>query len=206
MINRMFSLAIAIMLSAVCMQAADLPDGVTIGDKAPDFLLTNVDGRRVALETFKSTKGLLVVFTCNNCPYSIKYEDRIIALHAKYTQLGVPVLAINPNDPNIVPEDSFENMKERAEEKEFKFPYVFDATQETAKAYGARRTPHVFLLKNSKTGFTVAYIGAIDDNPNSASDASEKFVEAAIDAMLADKPIAVNNTKAIGCGIKWKKD
>jgi peroxiredoxin len=206
MIKHTLLLAALFLTLTLSTAAADLPDGVTIGDKAPNFLLTNVDGRRVALETFRSTKGLLVIFTCNNCPYSIKYEDRIIALHEKYAPLGVPVLAINPNDPKVVPEDSFEKMKERAEEKGFTFPYVFDSTQETARAYGARRTPHVFLLNNSKTGFTVSYIGAIDDNPNNASEVSSKFVEDAIDAMLEGKNIATNNTKAIGCSIKWKKD
>lgn len=197
---------LALMFSVSMMFSADLPDGVKVGDKAPDFFLTNVDGQSVGLETFKSTKGVILVFTCNHCPYAIKYQDRIIALHEKYAAKGVPVLAINPNDPNVSPEDSYEKMKVRAEEKGFKFPYIFDETQKTALSYGARRTPHVFLLKKAKTGFTVEYIGAIDDNANDAAGGEETFLSNAVDKMLEGQPIAVTTTKAIGCSIKWKKD
>lgn len=186
--------------------SADLPDGVKVGDKAPDFVLENVDGKKAALASFEKAKGVILIFTCNHCPYSKMYEDRIIALHKAYASKGWPVVAINPNDPAIEPEDSFEKMKERAKEKEFPFPYLFDATQRTAKAYGARRTPHVFLLKNGKAGFTVEYIGAIDDNARDAKAVETKFVEKAIDAMIDGKAPEVTTTKAIGCTIKWRSE
>jgi len=207
----MASLAVAAMVSAFAVPTtivggADLPDGVRVGDIAPDFKLKNVDGSMVTLaETFGNQKGAIVVFTCNHCPYSVKYEDRIIALHNEFGPLGYPVVAINPNDPTVSPEDSYELMIERSSEKGFKFPYVFDATQRTALAYGARRTPHVYVLSKQKKGFVVEYIGAIDDNPNDAAAVSTAYVSKAIQALLGGAPVETNFTKAIGCTIKWKK-
>ncbi|MBN9400284.1 MAG: thioredoxin family protein ['Candidatus Kapabacteria' thiocyanatum] len=203
--SMLLGVMMSLVMSVPSATAADLPDGVKVGDQAPDFLLKNVDGRMVGPRSFLEAKGLIVVFTCNHCPYSVKYEDRIIDLHKKYAAKGYPVVAINPNDPKVSPEDSFEKMKVRAEEKSFPFPYVFDESQQTALKYGARRTPHVFVLNRVRTGWAVEYIGAIDDNPDDAAAAGDKFVEAAVDALLAGKSPAMNSTKAIGCTIKWKK-
>jgi peroxiredoxin len=209
MMTLFFRLAV-IMLSVIAatttITSADLPDGVKVGDKAPDFVLENIDGKKAALASFERAKGVILVFTCNHCPYSKMYEDRIIALHKTYAPKGWPVVAINPNDPTIEPEDSFEKMKERAKEKEFPFPYLFDATQKTALAYGARRTPHVFLLKNGKAGFTVEYIGAIDDNARDAKAVETRFVEKAVEALLEGKTPELTTTKAIGCTIKWRNE
>ncbi len=146
-----------------------------------------------------------MVFTCNHCPYAVKYEDRIKALNEKYEKKGYPVIAINPNDAAAYPDDSFENMKKRATEKGFVFPYLLDDSQSIAKTYGASKTPHVYILQKEKADLVVKYIGAIDDNTDSAADVKEKYAEAAVDALLAGKPVATNTTKAIGCGIKWKK-
>lgn len=202
-----FGLAlITLVISTLSITSADLPDGVKVGDKAPDFVLENVDGKKAALASFEKAKGVILIFTCNHCPYSKMYEDRIIALHKAYTPKGWPVVAINPNDPAVEPEDSFEKMKERAKEKEFPFPYLFDATQRTAMAYGARRTPHVFLLKNGKAGFTVEYIGAIDDNARDPKAVETRFVENAINALTDGKAPEVSTTKAIGCTIKWRSE
>ncbi len=203
---RIFIVLMFVVGATNVITSADLPDGVKVGDKAPDFILENVDGKKAALASFEKAKGVILIFTCNHCPYSKMYEDRIIALHKAYAAKGWPVVAINPNDPAIEPEDSFEKMKERAKEKEFPFPYLFDATQRTAMAYGARRTPHVFLLKNGKAGFTVEYIGAIDDNARDAKAVETKFVEKAIDAMIDGKAPDVTTTKAIGCTIKWRSE
>lgn len=181
------------------------PDGLKVGDIAPDFVLKSVDDRLVGLRSFTNAKGIIVVFTCNQCPYSVKYEDRIIGLHNSFVEKGYPVLAINPNDSVKVPEDSFENMKLRASEKKYPFPYVYDDQQIVAKAYGARRTPHVFVLQKMRTGWTVEYIGAIDDSPDDASMAGERFVEDAINALISGTKPSVATTKAIGCSIKWKK-
>ncbi len=181
------------------------PDGVKVGDQAPDFVLRNVDGKIVGPRSFSDAKGLILVFTCNHCPYSVKYEDRIIALHNEFAAKGFPVLAVNPNDSVTVPEDAYSKMQERAAEKKFPFPYVVDETQAVAKKYGARRTPHVFVLLRTRTGWTVEYIGAIDDNPDDATKVDATFVADAVNALLNGTKPSVATTKAIGCTIKWKK-
>jgi peroxiredoxin len=180
-------------------------DGYAVGAMARDFSLRNIDGKMISLKSFSDAKGIIVVFTCNHCPFAKAYEDRIIALHKEFAPKGFPVIAINPNDPKASPEDSFEKMVQRSKEKAFPFPYIFDETQEIAKTYGATRTPHVYLLKKNADKFEVAYIGAIDDNSENAKAVKEKYVEAAIAALTEGKAPATNFTKAIGCTIKWKK-
>lgn len=142
----LFLLTLAAALVAWSFTSAPVHNGYHIGDTARDFNLKNVDGKMVSLAGIKKAKGYIVVFTCNHCPYSVAYEDRIIALHKKYAKLGYPVVAINPNDKDVQPADSFDNMKKRAKEKKFPFVYLYDETQEIAKAYGATRTPHVYVL------------------------------------------------------------
>jgi len=179
--------------------------GVKVGDKAPAFSLKNVDGRTVSLADYQKEKGVVLIFTCNHCPYAKAYEERIIALHKELAPKGFPVVAINPNDPQIVPEDSYENMQKRAKEKKYPFVYLFDETQEVAKAYGAQKTPHVFLLKNTAEGFVVAYIGTLDDSPNDPKKVQKRYVVEAVEAILAGKPVPIAETKAIGCSIKWRR-
>jgi len=178
-------------------------DGYKVGDKAIDFSLKNVDGNMVRMNDFEDARGIVVIFTCNHCPYSVLYEDRIIALDKKYKEKGFPVVAINPNDPVKQPEDSYENMIVRADEKGFTFPYLWDKGQRITKVYGASRTPHVFLLEKVDSEYFVRYIGAIDDNSKSPAEVEEKFVENAIDALLANEKPDPDFTKAIGCTIKW---
>jgi len=181
-------------------------EGLKIGDDAVDFSLKNIDGSMISLANYSNDKGIVVIFTCNHCPFSKAYEDRIIDLHNTYSKKGYPVLAINPNDPISVPEDSFDNMKERAKEKGFTFKYVIDETQSIAKHYGATRTPHVYLLKKqSGNTFKIAYIGAIDDNHSDASSVKERYLSNAIESLIAEKAPMPETTKAIGCSIKWKK-
>jgi len=179
--------------------------GYKVGDSATDFKLKGVDNKMVSLENHKDAKGFIVIFTCNHCPYSIAYEDRIIALDKKYSPLGYPVVAINPNDPALEPKDSFELMIKRAKEKGFTFPYLFDDGQKIFPQYGATKTPHVFILKKEGTKNIVKYIGAIDDNYKNAADVSKKYVEDAVDALLANREVEVKTTVAIGCSIKVKK-
>lgn len=176
--------------------------GYEIGDLATDFKLKNIDGNSVSLSDYDDVKGYLVIFTCNSCPYAVAYEDRIIALDKKYKEMGVPVIAINPNNPGIQPEDSFDKMKERAAQKGFTFPYLLDESQDIFPQYGATRTPHCFLLEKTAEGNVVRYIGAIDDNYQDAAAVETTYVEDAINAMLQGKPIEVETTKAIGCSIK----
>lgn len=169
-----------------------------------DFNLLNIDGQKMSLADNDSAKGFIIIFTCNHCPFAKKYENRIIALDKKYAPLGYPVVAINPNDATLVPEDSYEKMKIRAKEKGFTFPYLYDKTQTVAKEYGATRTPHVFIVVPKANKYQILYEGAIDDNVKNAKEANEKYVEEAIDALLKGKKIKNTETKAIGCTIKWQ--
>jgi len=204
---RILLIPILILLLANHQSAAvELPEGVGVGDVAPNFIVKNIDGRNVGLSSFQDVDGVILIFTCNHCPYSKLYEDRIIALHKEFAANGWPVLAVNPNDPAVEPEDSFEKMQQRAKEKEFPFPYAMDETQVVAKAYGARRTPHAFLLKKEKAGFRVVYIGAIDDNARDAKAVKTRFVAQAIEAIEAGRPVEPTFTKAIGCTIKWREE
>ncbi len=173
-----------------------------INDIAEDFKLMNIDDKHVSMSDFDEAKGFIVIFTCNHCPYSVLYEDRIIALDKKYKTMGYPVIAINPNDPDKQPEDSFENMKKRAKEKGFTFPYLFDEEQTVYPKYGATRTPHVFLLNKENNKLTVKYIGAFDDNAKNEKDVEKKYLENAINALLKGKNPDPDFTKAIGCSIK----
>lgn len=176
--------------------------GYKIGDEATDFKLKNVDGTMVSLANYKTAKGFIIVFTCNHCPYAKAYESRIIALDKKYKAIGYPVIAINPNDPEVNEDDSYEKMIERAEEKGFTFPYLFDEGQEIYPLYGATRTPHVFILNREEGKNIVSYIGAIDDNFEDPSAVTKKYVENAIDALLKGQKPNPDKTKAIGCTIK----
>ncbi|MFC2100468.1 thioredoxin family protein [Bacteroidota bacterium] len=180
-------------------------NGYKPGDKASDFTLKNVDGKMVSLKNSPEAKGFIVIFSCNHCPYVKAYEDRIIELDKKYKAKGYPVIAINPNDPDIVPEDSYEKMQERAKEKGFTFPYLFDEKQEVFKIYGATRTPHVYFLNKEGNDLTVVYIGAIDDNYQDAAAVKEKYLENAIAAVMNGEKVSPDFTKAIGCSIKVKK-
>lgn len=178
--------------------------GYNVGDKVNDFKLKNVDGKMVSLSDYKDAKGVIVIFTCNHCPYAQAYEQRIMDLDKMYSAKGYPVVAINPNDPVAYPADSFEEMIKRSKEKSYSFPYLIDETQDIAKTFGAAKTPHVYLLSKNKDVYTVEYIGAIDDNSESAADVKTKYVENAIAELSSGKKVSVNSTKAIGCSIKWK--
>lgn len=186
-------------------QKVSASKGYEVGDTAADFKLKNIDGKMVSLSDFKKAKGFIVVFTCNHCPYAKKYEDRIVALDKKYKDAGYPVIAINPNDPNVQPEDGFQQMITRAKEKGFTFPYLVDEGQKVYPQYGATKTPHVFILQKEGKKNIVKYIGAIDNNYDDPNDVSEHYVQDAMDALLSGKPVAKAKTVAIGCTIKVKK-
>lgn len=179
--------------------------GYKIGDKVADFKLKNIDGKMVSLADIKDAKGYVVIFTCNHCPYAIAYEDRIIALHNNYASKGYPIVAINPNDPAAQPQDSYEKMIERANEKKFPFVYLFDEGQKVYPIFGATRTPHVYLVNKKGNEMFVEYIGTIDDNYKEASEVKETYLANAIESLIAGKKLAVTETKAIGCSIKVKK-
>ena len=203
-------LTTCLLISTICLLSfkTDVTIGYEIGDTATNFELINASktvngiGKTVSLNDYKKAKGFIVIFTCNHCPFSKAYEDRIIALQKKYEEKGVHVIAINPNDKERVPEDSFDEMKIRAKEKGFNFAYLYDETQDIAKAYGAKKTPHVFLLNSKKE---VTYIGAIDDSTWGEDSVKNRYVENAVDAMLTGKTITKASSKAVGCTIKWKQ-
>lgn len=172
---------------------------LSVGDTAPQINLMGVDGNNFSFEENKDIKGWIVTFTCNTCPFSVMYEDRLIELHNKMAPKGWPVVAINPNDPAAQPGDSFDNMVKRAKEKAFPFEYLFDKGQEVYPLFGATRTPHVFLLDNTRK---VRYIGAIDDSPRSADKVKNRYVIDAINSIESGREPATTFTKAIGCTIK----
>lgn len=191
--------AIAVMAHAV--PAAFALDELAIGAQGAGFGLKGTDGKTHSLESVAGEKGTAVIFTCNECPYSRGYENRLIALAKDYQAKGVGFVAINSNDPKIVPGDGFEFMVKRAQEKNFPYPYVFDETQEIARAYGARVTPHIFLLDAQGK---LVYRGRVDDSLEEPKIKSRDF-SAALNAMVSGQPVKVAETKAFGCGVKYAK-
>jgi peroxiredoxin len=198
---KLITLFIVFFMSFVTSETTPV-SGYKPGDKAADFSLKSVDGKMYSMSDYKDAKGFIVVFTCNHCPFAVKYEDRIIDLAKKYKSKGYILLAINPNDPAAQPADSFELMQVRAKEKGFTFPYLFDEGQKIYPQYGATKTPHVFLLDKN---LIVKYIGAIDDNVDEPSEVKEKYLENAIAALDKNQDPTPAVTKAIGCSIKVKK-
>ena len=177
-------------------------DGYQPGDKATDFKLKSVDGKNYSMSDYKDAKGFIVVFTCNTCPFAIKYDDRVNALAKKYKSKGYVLLAINPNDPDVQPKDAYNLMQAKAKDEGFVFPYLVDEGGKIYPQYGATKTPHVFLLDKN---LVVKYIGAIDDNADDASAVKDKYLENAIASLEKGNDPSPSVTKAIGCSIKAKK-
>lgn len=188
-----FALATTLATSAAALQ---------LGDPAPqrDVPMRNVDGRDLSITTIAGGKGTLVIFTCNHCPWAKAWETRIVALGNTYRQRGVGVIAINANDPAEHAEDGFAEMVQRAKERDFQFPYVVDAGSKVARAFGAERTPEAFLFDASGT---LVYHGTIDDNAETASAVKQHFLRDALEAVASGQPVAVKETKALGCTIKF---
>ena len=195
-------LLITLLFSAPVTGVFSNTSGYAVGDVATDFSLPNVDGANVSLADFPTAKGFIVVFTCNTCPYSVAYEDPIIALDKQFKSKGYPVIAINPNDPAAKAGEEMEAMQERAREKGFTFPYLQDVGQTIYPQYGATRTPHVYILEKQGTQLKVAYIGAIDDSSRDANAVEQTYVEDAVEALLEGNKPSTIQTKAIGCSIK----
>ena len=155
--------------------ANPLESGYQLGEQVADFSLSSVNGETVSLKNFSDDKGVILVFDCNTCPYSQAYRNRIKDLHAKFGEKGFPVVAINPNDPVRQPGDSFDEMKSYAATHNYKHHYLQDTDQSVTRAFGATNTPHVFVLENDGGSFVVRYIGAIDNNTQSAAAADKKI-------------------------------
>lgn len=172
------------------------------GDNAPDFRLKNIDGKMVSPNDYPDAKGFIVVFTANTCPIAKVYEDRLIALGNKYNATGYPVIAVNANIPDLLGGDGYEKMQKRAKDKGFSFPYLLDEGQIVTDQYGARVTPHVFLLKREGPKLKVMYTGAVDNDTQDVNPEKTLFLENAIASLNAGKEIEVASTKAIGCTVK----
>ena len=191
-------------MAVLFINASEPAPGYGVGDYVADFDLPNIDGNKVSMADYEDAKGYVIVFTCNTCPYAKAYESRIIDLDKNYASKGFPVIAINPNDLSQQPGDSMEEMKKRASSKGYSFPYLRDDSQEVAKAFGATKTPHVYVVNKESSGkLKVEFIGAIDNSPNNPSDVSETYVEDAINALLKGQKPTVTEKRAIGCTIKW---
>lgn len=195
-------LYIALMLLGSLQTKAE---GYKVGDAVQDFKLKNIDEKMVSLGDYKDAKGFVVVFTCNHCPFAKAYETRIMELDKKYAALGYPVIAINPNDVVKSPEDSYPFMQERAKEKGYSFPYLYDESQKVAESYGATRTPHVYIIQKVGNDMIVKYIGAIDDNSDEPNSVQVHYVQDALNSLISGQKVAISETKAIGCTIKWKQ-
>ena len=202
---------VVLVLSLSAGLASAEPPGLTtlpIGADAPDFRLPGVDGKTYTLQDFASAKVLVVVFTCNHCPTAQAYEKRLADLHADFKDQGVAVVAISPNDPAAVRldelgytdlGDSFEDMKIRARDHKFPYPYLYDGqTQGTAKAYGVLATPHVYIFDAARK---LRYVGRFDDAEVKAVKSHD--ARNAVLALLAGKPVPVQKTRVFGCSTKW---
>lgn len=175
---------------------------LNIGDSAPNFNLFGVDGKQYSLEKFDQKKAIIVVFSCNHCPFVKIYEDRLIAIQKDYAARGVQLIAINSNDETRYPEESLKNMIIRAQSKKFNFPYLRDKNQSVAEAYGAERTPEVFLFDNDRI---LRYHGRIDDNVEEPHEVRFHYLRDALDKILTGKEVSTKETAIIGCTIKWKQ-
>lgn len=172
-----------------------------VGQTAQAFTgLKGTDGKSYGLADFKE-KLLVVLFSCNHCPYVVAYEDRYLRLQSDYASKGVRVVAVNANDAVKYPADSFEKMKDRAAEKKYNFPYLHDADQSVARAFGATNTPHAFVLDEKRV---LRYVGRIDDSWERADRAKQQDLRSALDAVLAGREPKPNSTLPVGCSIKWK--
>ncbi|HMO49681.1 MAG TPA: thioredoxin family protein [Kiritimatiellia bacterium] len=177
------------------------PQTLPLGASAPDFSLPGTDGQTYRLASFQEAKLLVISFTCNHCPYAKGVEDRFVRLAKTYQPKGIGFLAISANDAANYPDDSFENMKRRAAEKGFCFPYLYDEPQTTAKAYGAVCTPHIFVFDHERK---LIYEGRIDDNWQNEAAVKAHDLHDALDAALAGQPVPRPQTNPMGCSIKWK--
>ena len=208
--STVFTVFFLLIFSSFTASAMDDYPTLAIGAKAPDFKLAGTDGKTYTLASFSNSKLLVIVFTCNHCPTAQAYEDRIIKLKADYSSKGVTVLAIMPNDPVAVRldelgysdmGDTFEEMKLRAKQKKFNFPYLFDGkTQSVAKAYGPTATPHVFIFNKERK---LCYQGRIDDVENPAKTPNNFDAQNVLEALLSNSDVATKTTKVFGCSIKW---
>lgn len=192
------ALLVAMVPLASCARAEEEAKGLKVGDKAAEWKdIIGIDDKKHSLADYKEAKVIVLAFICNHCPVAVAYEDRLVTLQKDYKEKGVQVIAVNVNN---LPADRLDQMKIRAKEKGFNFPYLYDSTQKIAHDYGAKVTPHIFVLDKERK---IAYMGAIDDNQQ-VDKVSKQYLRDALDALLAGKKPQVAETKAFGCSIKYE--
>ncbi len=198
LIKPILTAAVAIAVNMTAMA------GYKPGDEVRDFSLKSTNNNMISLNGYKNARGFIVVFTCNHCPFAKLYQERMNAMNKEYSAKGIYLLAISSNDAIAVPEDNFEEMTKRAREQHYNFPYLFDETQEVARAFGAVKTPHAFVIFKENGKWIVKYSGSVDDNGAEPEKVKNAFVKNAVDALLRNEPVPVTSTKSVGCAIKWK--
>jgi peroxiredoxin len=198
------SATLALTLTSAAMAADEAaPAGIAIGDEAPmaTTKMKNVDGKQLSIADVKKAKGTLVVFSCNACPWAKAWETRIVALGNASTKRGIGVIVINSNDPTVNDQDGYDVMKERAKQRKMQFAYVVDATSDVARAFGATRTPEAYLFGADGK---LVYHGTIDDNAHEPDKVEARYLQDAVDAVVAGKAVSTQETKALGCSIKFR--
>jgi peroxiredoxin len=190
-----------VVLVTAAHASPELVAELEIGSRAPlsDVKMLDVSGDQISLEDAAGPAGLLVVFSCNTCPYVKAWEDRYLSASEKARDLGIGMIALNPNEAYRNRGDSYDDMKARAAEVGYAFPYVLDEDSRLADAFGATRTPQVFLFN---ADLELVYRGAIDDNSRSAADVDAHYLSDAMEAMVDGRAVSVNSTRSIGCEIK----
>lgn len=196
-------LVAGLMMLAVTAGAKEAPRALALGKSAPmaDVKMANVDGTSLSIADVKGAKGTMVIFTCNSCPWVKAWESRIAELGNAYAKQGIGVIAINANDPAAKPDDDMAPMQERAKSLGLEFAYVMDASSDVARAFGATKTPEVFLFDRKGK---LVYHGAIDDNAKAPEKVSARWLNDALVATAAGKAVAVKETKSLGCTIKFR--
>lgn len=172
-----------------------------LGEKAPDFKLPATDGKTYSLDDFKTARVLVVFFTCNHCPFVIGSDEVTRATALRFKDKGVAFIGINSNSENTHPEDGFDTMLKRMEEHKFPWVYVWDKSQDVARAYGGLRTPHFFVFDHARK---LVYIGRSVDNPRNTAEMTTNDLERALEEVVAGKPVSVPMTNPIGCNVKWE--
>lgn len=169
-----------------------------------DFHLLNVDGKTISLSGYENAKGFIIVFTCNHCPFAKLYPQRMNELNKKYSELGIPLIAISSADTLMMEDDTFSEMVKKAKEENFNFPYLLDGDQSAAKDFNAQRTPHAFVIWKENEKWVVKYNGAIDDNAAKPELVSVNYIADAVDNLLQGKEVMNRETKSIGCKILFR--
>jgi thiol-disulfide isomerase/thioredoxin len=196
-------LTFAMLALALMAQPAYAQEALPIGAELPvaERTMQNALGAATSLAAQMGPRGLAVVFWCNTCPWVRRYEDRVVALANEYGAAGVGFIAINSNDPVAFPGDDFASMRTQGTEGNYGFPYVVDEGSQTARAFGATRTPQIFLFNSDGR---LVYEGTVDDSPSDAGGAQERYFRDALASVVANAPVQVEKTKAFGCTIKFQ--